>query len=88
MRANEDMEAQAGDLAALVWSILKRSRAPTDDENAETDEDNAEVGVDALLLARFLADPGHEENVRKRRIPRLERLARFVAKPGNEEPNR
>ena len=85
VRTNEDMETHAGDLAALVWNMLKRSRAPTDDENAETDEDNAEVGVDALLLARFLADPGHEGNVRKLRIPRLERLARFVAKRGHEE---
>ncbi len=88
VRTNEDMEMQAGDLAALVWNMLKRARAPMDDENTETDEDNAEVGVDALLLARFLADTEHEEIVRKQRTPRFARPTRFAAKPGSEEPDR
>lgn len=50
----------AGEVADHVWNVLGPSRAPADADRAEI----TEVGVDALLLARFLADPEAEESGR------------------------
>ena len=52
----EDAEARADELIAPVWSALGRSCAPSDGGKTGV----AEAGVDALLLARFLADPEHD----------------------------
>lgn len=54
--APEDAEARADELIAPVWSALGRSCAPSDGGKTGV----AEAGVDALLLARFLADPEHD----------------------------
>ena len=51
----EGAEAHVTELADLVWKLLGPARAPG---GAVSD---TEAGVDALLLTRFLADPGHEE---------------------------
>lgn len=56
-RAAEGAETRAAELTDLVWAALARSRAPA----VRTEADAAEAGVDALLLARFLADPDREE---------------------------
>ena len=48
----EDTETRADELADLVWRILGSARATTADNGMRF----REVGVDALLLARFLAD--------------------------------
>lgn len=45
-------ENRADELADLVWGALQRSCAPCDGATVAS-----KVGVDALLLARFLADP-------------------------------
>lgn len=52
-RTDSGVESRADELADLVWDALRRSRAPRDGVAAET----SKIGVDALLLARFLADP-------------------------------
>ena len=54
----EDGESRADELAGLVWKLLGPSRATTDDNGMQL----RELGVDALLLARFLAAPGREED--------------------------
>ena len=56
-RAAEGAETRADELTDLVWAALARSRAPV----VRTEVDATEAGVDALLLARFLAAPGREE---------------------------
>jgi len=48
------------DLTDRVWNLLRRSRTMPDGD-AHTDDTKTEIGIDALLLARFLADPGREE---------------------------
>ena len=53
----EDGESRADELAGLVRKLLGPSRATTGDNGMQF----RELGVDALLLARFLADPGREE---------------------------
>ena len=53
-RKGDGEEARAAALADLVWSAMGRSRAPGEAGAAGTG--SAEAGVDALLLARFLAD--------------------------------
>ena len=53
----EDTETRADELTDLVWKLLARARATTGEQGIQ----NGELGVDALLLARFLADPGREE---------------------------
>ena len=63
VRMDHGAESRADDLAAEVWNLLVRSRnvrthatnAPAD---TNTDREPTQAGVDALLLARFLADPG------------------------------
>ena len=57
-RSVDAAEASADELTELVGSLLRRARAPVD---AESSADSVQLGVDALLLARFLADPGHRE---------------------------
>ena len=55
------MVDRARQASNLVYDLLKRSRAPSPDgQETET----VEVGVDALLLARFLADNVDEEAIR------------------------
>ena len=51
------VESRADELADLVWEMLQRSCDPCDGVAG-----TSEVGVDALLLARFLADPVQEGN--------------------------
>ncbi len=51
----ESAAAAAAEMADLVGRLLRR--APADGQGGET----AEIGVDALLLARFLAGGGHGE---------------------------
>ena len=53
----ENAETRADELTGLVWKLLRPSRATT----ADDDKGTRVVGVDALLLARFLADPGRGE---------------------------
>ena len=61
---------RADTLTERVWNLLGRVRNPrTDagtDATAKTDANGAvaQAGVDALLLARFLADPGQGESDR------------------------
>ena len=68
VRMGGGAEDRADELTDLVWRVLGPSRARGD--GAGTADDAArslrvtEVGVDALLLARFLADPGNEEGAR------------------------
>ena len=62
-------EARADELTAGVWNLLGPARNPSpDDANVlPNDAGNGEVtqaGVDALLLARFLADPEQQESDR------------------------
>lgn len=57
-RAVERAETRADELTDLVWAALAPSRAPA----GRTEAGGAEAGVDALLLARFLADPDREED--------------------------
>ncbi len=59
-RAIESAEKHAGELADRVWKVLGPARAAAGDGGSEI----TEAGVDALLLARFLASPGHEEDDR------------------------
>ena len=57
-RRGEGSETDAGQLADLVGKLL----APARTTAAGDDGTSREVGLDALLLARFLSDPaGHEE---------------------------
>lgn len=58
VRAVERAETRADELTDLVWAALAPSRAPA----GRTEAAGAEAGVDALLLARFLADPDREED--------------------------
>lgn len=57
---DRDTASGAGEVVDHVWNVLGPSRAPKDTGSAEI----TEAGVDALLLARFLADPEAEENGR------------------------
>lgn len=56
-RTDGVVKDRANGLADLVWNAIGRSRA-TDNEGGK---EIAEAGVDALLLARFLADPAQED---------------------------
>ena len=72
VRTDGGAEARADTLTERVWSLLGRARNPRTDAGAGTDatakEDAngaiAQAGVDALLLARFLADPEQGESDR------------------------
>ena len=57
LRLNGDAEARADELADLIWKLLGRSRALESGESHQT----SEVGVDALVLSRFLAAPAQGE---------------------------
>ena len=57
-RMESGVEIRADELADPVWSAMGRSRSSAGSGEAVT----AEAGVDALLLARFLADPEHDGN--------------------------
>ena len=52
VRTGEDAGIRTDELTDLVWRSMGRARAPVVDGEAGV----AEAGVDALLLARFLAD--------------------------------
>ncbi len=52
VRTGDDAGIRADELTDLVWRSMGRARAPVVDGEAGV----AEAGVDALLLARFLAD--------------------------------
>ena len=56
-RSVEGAETRTDELTDLVWELLRRARKSADGERY-TDAD--EFGVDALLLARFLASPEHD----------------------------
>ena len=56
VRIGEDAETRASEITDLVWKLLRRSRSPSG-----VDEEESAAGIDALLLARFLATAGHEE---------------------------
>ena len=56
IRMENGAEVRAQELTALVWSALKRARSPSDGSETEI----AHAGLDALLLARFLANPEHD----------------------------
>ncbi len=55
-RMESGAKDRADELTASVWGALGRSRTPSN--GSETGI--AEAGIDALLLARFLADPEHD----------------------------
>ncbi len=57
-----DADATAGELADIVHLLLGPSRRTQEGEDAG--DGAREAGVDGLLLARFLARGGHEENNR------------------------
>ena len=58
-RSVDAAEMRASELTELVGSLLRRARTPADGEHTV---DSAELGVDVLLLARFLADPENRES--------------------------
>ena len=57
-RSVDAAEASADELTDLVGSLLRRARAPADAGSSAASD---QLGVDVLLLARFLAEPGHRE---------------------------
>ena len=63
----ENMKERTAKLTDLVWHLMQRSRAPSDDNNHNNAEANGsvvEAGIDALLLARCLAHTMQEETDR------------------------
>ncbi len=67
VRMDGGAEGRADELTELVWRVLGPSRARGDNAGAADAAKSAgitEVGVDALLLARFLADLRNEEGAR------------------------
>ena len=63
VRMGESAEERAGELADSVCPLLRPSRAPAENSRPAGDGpavDDAEAGVDALLLARFLANPDED----------------------------
>ena len=61
-RMDNGAGSRSAELTAAAWNLLGRSRnARTDAMNARSKSDQetpqAEAGIDALLLARFLAHP-------------------------------
>ncbi len=59
---NEPVEARAAGMASLVHCLLRRAPTLGDGQGGETAGCAAKVGVDALLLARFLAEGGYGEH--------------------------
>lgn len=69
VRVDGDAETRAHELTVGIWNLLGPARNPSlDDANIlPNDVGNGEItraGVDALLLARFLADPEQQESDR------------------------
>ncbi len=64
VRRDEGADLHADELADLVWQTLRPSYAKTVAPPPDGGDGIAEAGVDALLLARFLASGGHEETSR------------------------
>ena len=67
MSENHGMNTHTADLPPLtdlVWRLMQRSRscASDDDKTTKTGNGKVEVGLDALLLARFLARTVHGED--------------------------
>ena len=56
-RTDSGVDGRANELADLVWHAVRRSRACCNGSAMPS-----EVGVDALLLARFLADPAQADD--------------------------
>ena len=68
VRMGGGAEDRADELTDLVWRVLGPSRARGDGNGTADDAVRSagvtEVGVDAVLLSRFLADPGNKEGAR------------------------
>lgn len=67
VRTQDSASACAGLLTEGVWSLLGRARNPQADSVVANDNGGSvigQAGVDALLLARFLADPEQGESNR------------------------
>ena len=68
MRTDGATEPRVDILTESVWNLLGTARNPQSDSGITAKDDadgpSAQAGVDALLLARFLADPGQEESDR------------------------
>lgn len=62
VRLGEDVEGRAHALADSIWRLLGPSRAGQPCATQPGAHEVAEVGIDALLLARFLSEGGREEN--------------------------
>lgn len=56
-RTDSGVESRTDELTNLVWEAMQRSCAPCDGITG-----TSEIGVDALLLARFLADPAQTDD--------------------------
>lgn len=56
VRMESGVQVRADELTAPVWSALGRARALSDGKETGI----AEIGIDALLLARFLANPDND----------------------------
>ena len=48
-----------GDLSNVVWHLMQRSRAPSNGKTAKAQDGKIQIGLDALLLARFLGRTVH-----------------------------
>ena len=67
VRMDDGASARAEELTASVWNLLLPARNSQDGdadipENGTGVAPAAQAGIDALLLARFLADPGERES--------------------------
>ena len=67
VRMDDGAEARAGELTAAVCNLLPPARSSQAGDAGITADDSgmaptAQAGVDALLLARFLADPDERES--------------------------
>lgn len=64
VRIEEGAEARAEDLTGLLTSLLRRSRSSSGQRDASGSHiQNSEAGIDAFLLARFLATSGCEKDL-------------------------
>ena len=68
VRADGGAEDRASQLTESVWNLLGAARNPRADPGVPTERGGSgaitQVGVDALLLARFLVDPDQRESER------------------------
>ena len=62
MRSEEQPGERAGKLAGAVWNALARSKSKSGEGNCQSEklQDRYEIGVDGMMLARFLANPDEE----------------------------